>query len=885
MGPEVRLDTAIISYVQSLSSTTPPSASSTGFDVDVASVQLDLAQSLGGQTSDKETGLYAANQPLSFVSLRVDRLKARVETASCSGSLSASALHTSFDLLSLRLCKLSKATASNDSMHPEPCFSLKRTMLSLVRKNLTLSLGQCSIVLDHTIPDLAANTALGILQYTQPVLEDFKHSSVAVYRETEQHLFNIIRLSQDRPIVDSLSAFQPSYLIQSGRPHTIRTDIAFKLLAYLRLSLHHMDPPHRQHLLRPSSYTSSNLTHSEIRSIVEKQLRLAGLEYEDSTFPLQAVFPDIFHDDLPKASPSAETAFPLDLLQLDFEGIHSVLDHGSGSARTEFSGSYMRFSGSMRRGQWIQPTSSPVKTASTWSARESGNHDIDHIAVLASFGNMTFVLYPQILEFIQTLIRVTRDFAAKSLSSKQTSVSHLDDQSSQPSKSAHRPLLAIDVVLTSKMFQLKAAAESLVVDYKATDVMYSSNTIMDGSKTSRDMSTNQNLAFRELKLQACSTTDPSKLQESVALALVTLDRGNFNVVYKTESSAAATLKGVSRLEGVHFNVPRSAMRLYRFAEEWQADYLPRFDSTMRSLLAEINDRQVTTPRSQSPKGESSLSITIHSQITSLRVSLQVMRGTWLSWEICRTISHFNSPGTSRQKTHAFGLQVGSQNFRIISRPTRDAPEDIRVKFDLPTFTLTGRHDGQHIHSLALIEYFHFTVKPAHWDTLLSVQQKFGKDFNDFLLLVEETRGKREIRPPSPKMPPLQYDVSVKVEGFRVGLEGLASTLVLECENITGGISDTDLGTKRQFNLFDLTLSLASQSASVAGKPSSTRNRRSAFVSIDSQVTMQGKGEEKRLNIGIAKIHAVMQPSSVGEIGDFVDHLQVKFYSCYNVTSD
>ncbi|KAK7692730.1 hypothetical protein QCA50_004363 [Cerrena zonata] len=873
LGPELRFDSIMINYVKSLSAAAIPSMSSTGLDVDITSLQLDMSQTLGGQIISKETGLYAAHHPLSFVSLRTDGLKIRIETATNPKSSETLALHTSFDLLSLRLSKLSKSTALNESMQQEPCFSLSRTIISLNRKNVAISLGQSSVVLDHSIPDLAANAALGILHYAQPTLEDLKRSSEAVRHEAEQYLFTIIHLSRDRPIADYLSAFQPSYLIQSGRPHHARTDIAFKLLVYFRLSLPNLEPSHRQYLLRPSAYAASNHTPLEIKSIVETQLQQAGMEYEDSVFPLQTVFPDVFRDDQTNVPPSAKSAIPLDLVRLNFEGLQLVLNHGPASIRTEFSGSHLGFSGSMRRGQWLQPTDSPVKTTSTWSARESGSQEMNHIAVVASFGNVTFMLYPQILEFVQILIRVTREFT-KSLCSSQPVVLPSDDQSST-SKTVHRPLLSIDVVLTSKTFQLKAAAESLIIDYRATDVVYSSNTIMNSSQTSQDMSTNQTVAFRELKLQACSTIDPSKLQESVALALITLDRGNFNVVYKTEeSSTLDTLKGVARLEGIHLNVPRSAMRLYRFAEEWQADYLPRFDSTMRALLAEIGANG-STPRPQLPKHESSLSIALHLEVTSLRVSLQVMRGTWLSWEICRMVSYFTSPGNLRPKIQAFGLQVGSQNFRIVSRPKRDATEDIRVKFDLPAFILTGRHNGTHLHCLALIDYFHFIVKPSHWDTLLSVQQKFGRDFNDFLLLVEETRGKREVKPFSPTSSPLQYDVSVKVEGFRVGLEGLTSTLFLECENVTGGISDTDMGTKRQFNLFDITLSLASQSTSVNSKTSLDRDRRSAFVSIDSQVAMEGKGEQKRLNINVAKIHAVMQPSSIGEIGDFVDHLQAE----------
>jgi hypothetical protein len=157
-----------------------------------------------------------------------------------------------------------------------------------------------------------------------------------------------------------------------------------------------------------------------------------------------------------------------------------------------------------------------------------------------------------------------------------------------------------------------------------------------------------------------------------------------------------------------------------------------------------------------------------------------------------------------------------------------------------------------------------------------VQQKFGQDFNDLVSLVEETRRKRAA--PTQKLSPismaLNYSGFLKMRGFRIGLEGISSTLYLECVDIGGGINN-DFGRAWNIGLSDLALSLAPRASSGALASGFNRNHRSAFVIIDFQGNSNSEGVEgKALRVSVTKIHAVMQPSSIGEIGDFIDHLQV-----------
>ncbi|OBZ68137.1 hypothetical protein A0H81_11867 [Grifola frondosa] len=78
----------------------------------------------------------------------------------------------------------------------------------------------------------------------------------------------------------------------------------------------------------------------------------------------------------------------------------------------------------------------------------------------------------------------------------------------------------------------------------------------------------------------------------------------------------------------------------------------------------------------------------------------------------------------------------------------------------------------------------------------------------------------------------------------------------------------------QVKLSDLALSLASRSGL---HKTFDRDRRSAFVTMDFEASMgrQATGSGQQLQVSIAKVHAVMQPSSIGELGDFVDHLQAE----------
>lgn len=129
---------------------------------------------------------------------------------------------------------------------------------------------------------------------------------------------------------------------------------------------------------------------------------------------------------------------------------------------------------------------------------------------------------------------------------------------------------------------------------------------------------------------------------------------------------------------------------------------------------------------------------------------------------------------------------------------------------------------------------------------------------------------------------MKFHGSFKMKGLRIGLEGLTTTVFLECEDISGGLGNHS-HSLWHVKLSDLSLSLASR---LSLSDRADRDRRSAFVRVDFEAHMQRKPNTSvpHLEVSVAKVHAVMQPSSIGELGDFIDHLQVRSVMKCNFSS-
>jgi len=531
------------------------------------------------------------------------------------------------------------------------------------------------------------------------------------------------------------------------------------------------------------------------------------------------------------------------------------------------------------------------------SVRDKHRSAVQRLALSVALDGLEVLILPHILNFAQNLVRLGRRFKNTTPISSSISPPHL-------ALSPLKTTLLVDTTLSLQSLRFQVAAEKLIVALIISRLGLVSSMYARPHPTSQgrpDLSANASLLFESVALQARSSTDKDSPASQDTLAEILLKNTGLNCALRHEMALNPTIRAALAAGCLQFSVPRSAIRLSRFIEEWKADYLPSFEQTVQAWVSELR-QEPTVP--SSPASMGNLVPTMHLQISigSCGLFLHVLPGTWLSWELLDTVAHLKlgvGLALSRQSGAPFGLRFSSQRISIatLSKGERleDTLEKSGLKLDLPSMTVTGTYENRGIHILISAGFFSFVVKPSYWDTLLSVQQKFGNDINDLLHVLADSRTKRPSSQVSATSQPLSSQPllqsgAFKAKGFRIGLEGHSSTLFLECEDISGSLTDggsTGKGKFWQLNATGLALSLAPSFYAVMKSESGRLdgNRRSAFVQIDCKAEVDRRTAQKFLRIKVDKIHAIMQPSSIGEIGDFIDHLQACLFYIHSRLSD
>ena len=300
-------------------------------------------------------------------------------------------------------------------------------------------------------------------------------------------------------------------------------------------------------------------------------------------------------------------------------------------------------------------------------------------------------------------------------------------------------------------------------------------------------------------------------------------------------------------------------------------------------MAEIEkDERPPPPRRATPVRRT---VDLQVTINTIELELQIWLGSWLSWRISDTTA-FLLQATGKNPT--YGIEIPSQSINWIhrSRPSLPETETQNFKVQLPTFRSSGTYLGGRIRAIALVDFFKVTLKPGYADSILVLQQKLGDEFYELVDWFSTNMPTSSPPPDSgPKTPTkssgksLLYDLSLRHQGFRIGIQGPTSTQYLDSSIISGNISNF-AGFKWDASVSNLALSLAHHSTPSAAT-SFERKYRSAYMVVDiranSSMKFSTSGmQEEHLRIIVNKVHAVFQPAAFGELGDLIDHLQVRF---------
>ncbi|KAG1839020.1 hypothetical protein DFJ58DRAFT_813100 [Suillus subalutaceus] len=649
----------------------------------------------------------------------------------------------------------------------------------------------------------------------------------------------------NRAAVDPLSTIQPSFLVQRGHPQALRTHATYKFLFHLRTALQFA----RLQGDIGTNSTGQFIAAHDVKALVDSCLAELMLDLDSSK-------EGITYAQLIIGSVN----FTADLVSI------IIADElPASTSRLDISSCTLR----LRSSKLV-----PLEGVQLQSQSPSlANHDtttIPQTVCTLAISDVNVTVSPHLMVFAQSVLRLRR------VSSKWKPVSNQALPNSGPSH------LILTVAL--RRVSIRAAAEKLAFEIGATntDIFFTSLKRVDPLIHNEVHSVSYTASFSDAFIRARATGIAPGIwaRHQDVLASLTFSSGKLNLLWRQESSAS-TIRLAFLLSSIAISVPRSALRLYRFVEEWKADFLPGVEAATRAFLAELKegtggDAQTTLTRPRAAK-RNALVAHVTGRILEFGVSLQVMRGTWLSWNIHDLIIFLSSPsGPGPKSSTSFGIQFGSQTLGVSYKlqSTDDHTDTPRIKVKLPSLSLTGRHGRSFVKMIVSVDFFDVLIKPSHWDTLLVVQQKFGQDFTDLMDLIHQTRQRRSNPSGSTSntsRSSLSFSGHVNVKGFRLGLEGRSSTSYLECEDVGGDISSSDLGIAWRIRLCDLALSLAPRAGVVSRETTFNRNHRSAFLIVD----LRARGNVHRLEFRIPKIHAVMQPSSIGEIGDFLDHQQAE----------
>lgn len=744
-----------------------------------------------------------------------------------------------------------------------------------------------SVDMGHSSPEYAAVTGLALADSAENLSRTYQRWRLRTSTSTRDLLFGLLVASVDKFIIDPYSTIQPSYLVQRGRPNQLRTDATLVLLHHLRRCLGDMGPSERQAIWTAQTGLEPDI----LNKLLESRLVTLALEADashGSNLPiLERLFPSLRRQTQEQVLAGCRPPFAFGSLRMERFDL-TVRDPDRKFSPSRFSITALAITARMRSPKLISPNSFTSATLSQTSLRDRSRYSIRQYSASIFVGDINLFILPHLMRFAQQVLRVRRRYGTI-ISPHSPATAGLDSNSSKPSTES------MHLVLTFSMrsCRVEAAAENLICVFGLSGIHLGSVILAKpaiGLQGLADQSMNHSVVFDQIFLRARSNVDTSKRSDSDILASLSFSGGKCDAVMHLEPSSGTIMRTVLFLQNLQLNVPRSAIRLYRFVEEWRADFLPGIEATLHALLSEI-EKGPTKPTFSAParlNQKKPRILHVHTHISSFGVSLQVMHGTWLSWVVHHIVAYLEpSATTTRETSQSFGLQLTSQVFSIACRPnrSREITADTQVELELPTLSVSGRYSDSSLYTLACVEFFQLIVKPSHWDTLLVVQQKFGQDFNDLISLVEETRQRRAapVKQAPALSTSLNYNGFLKMRGFRIGLKGFSSTLFLECEDIGGGIS-SEFGRSWNVALSDLALSLAAHTRGGALTSGFNPNHKCAFVIIDFQAGASSRGSEgvkgQTLRVSVTKIHAVMQPSSIGEVGDFIDHLQVRWTWCF-----
>lgn len=314
------------------------------------------------------------------------------------------------------------------------------------------------------------------------------------------------------------------------------------------------------------------------------------------------------------------------------------------------------------------------------------------------------------------------------------------------------------------------------------------------------------------------------------------------------------------------------------------DYLHRLDSIIRSYNAMfkriLSELDTPTPRrvSSRPKPPRFRTIDFQAHFHIIGISLHVMHGTWLSWTFEDLLGYTN---TINQRAFNYGIQLSGQRITLsgeLDETGTLTPTDHSVKLALPSLRLSGTFQSDYLQGTLVVDHFRLNLKPQYVDDILVVQQKFGNDFNELVDVLASNQSKKSLATEHTKSS-LSVNLVVRLEGFQIGLQGPSSTQYIQSPLVSASYRTGSYpGSRWRFDVREFRLSLV-HDVQISSFDRNRDNFESASMTLGCVVhntpPESMSGTTDHLTIKISQVHAVMAPVAIVELGNLIDHIQVR----------
>lgn len=366
---------------------------------------------------------------------------------------------------------------------------------------------------------------------------------------------------------DPLSRTQVSFMVNSGIPRALRADSALSILAHMRFTLRQSDR---------SEFTDSvgiiagdELSDDTVRArltaaIVEMfALGLVDLnpEHLDESFVYKRLYPD---------ADATSTFDSLPPLAVDFRVQSTTLSLGDDfSTPNLLELGQLRLRANISSRSFIRSNPTGNKSSTSLLSIEP-EQPTRHIVISSTISMVRLVVNPTLFTVVRGILRLTREFTTQQSDQVAT------PSTAGPSKhSKNSPVYVIEASFAIEELEHRAVAQLLSLGIRLKEFSVTSSMMFGISSPRAGVPTSSSQTvtarFREFALEARSIREDKDQGDSerALLASMMLVAAECFVVRSSEE-----VKGTFALAALKFSVPRSAMKLYSFSKQWEAEYLP-----------------------------------------------------------------------------------------------------------------------------------------------------------------------------------------------------------------------------------------------------------------------------------------------------------------------